>query len=223
MGMVISAASAVDLTNQFKNDDFGVNVVSGADFNETLNIAADDIVLKGYENLGDGASDANYILFFKDSSSEKTETEEFVIDLEKSGNKIEETDKYVILENNGDYSPDVDMNLDEIFKTAEDIFSSEGINVSADGNSISLSGNGIEISDSEGENVSITSEGISISGDEVSGNGTFNVSGDGDYDFKNSKYSLFLKNQNKDSVIVISGDNMDVLKAMAETVTFNEN
>lgn len=88
VAMVISAASAVDLANNFNNDDFKVNVPSGADFNEIVNIADNEMNLVVFENSGDGSNDANSIIYFKDSSANKNELDGFVKDLEKEEIKL---------------------------------------------------------------------------------------------------------------------------------------
>ncbi len=225
IGMVISAASAVDLANEFKNEDFGVNVASGTDFNETVNIDVSNIKLAIFENSGSTSSDANSIIYFKDYSADKKEISGFIDDLEKNGKKVEETDKYVVLENTHNFnSIDIGNDLDGIFNFVGNIFSSgDGLNLSADGNSISLSGDGLKVSDADGENVSISTDGISVSGSSASGNETVNVSSDVDSNIEDSQYSIYLKNSDNDKVIVISGNNLELLKEMAESASFNEN
>ena len=49
------------------------------------------------------------------------------------------------------------------------------------------------------------------------------IASDVDSNIKDCDYSIYLKNQGNDKVIVISGNNIELLKAMAETVSFNEN
>ncbi|MBR1610329.1 MAG: hypothetical protein IJ672_02410, partial [Methanobrevibacter sp.] len=65
VAMVISAASAVDLVNDFNNDNFNINVASGSNFSEMVNVANSDMDLIVFENSGDGSSDANSIIYFK--------------------------------------------------------------------------------------------------------------------------------------------------------------
>ncbi|MBQ9160634.1 MAG: hypothetical protein IJ122_04840 [Methanobrevibacter sp.] len=223
VAMVISAASAVDLVNDFNNDNFNINVASGSNFSEMVNVANSDMDLIVFENSGDGSSDANSIIYFKDNSADKSEMDSFVKDLEKGGEKIEETDKYVVLKNNQDLADfDIENSLDSIFDFANTIFSfGDGLNVSAEGSSISFSGDGLEVHDASGEDVSITREGISVSGESSDNNETVDI--DADANIENSDYSLYLKNQDNSEVIVISGNNLELLKEMAETATFNEN
>ena len=219
--MVISAVSAVDLANTFDNDNFGIDVLSGTNFTETVNITNKDMNLVIFENSGNDSSDVNSIIYFKDSTSDKSEINSFIKDLEDGGSKVEETDKYVVLKNNQN-SHDFDIDdVDDIFSFVGSIFSSDGLNLSADGNSISFSSNGLEISDANGGNVSITSEGVNVS--EGFDNETVNVSDDVDSNIENCDYSIYLKSQSNDKVIVIYGNNLELLKAMSETVSFNEN
>ena len=115
----------------------------------------------------------------------------------------------------------IGSDLEGIFSIANDVFSSEGLNVSAEGNSVSLSGKSFEVSTHDGENISVTPAGVSFSGGASSGNESVNISGDVNSSIKNCDYSVYLKNNN--GVFVISGNNLEVLKSMAETVSFNGN
>ena len=83
IAMVISAASAVDLVSDFNNGDFGIDVASGANFTETVNIATGDINLVIFENSADNSNDANSIIYFKDSTADKNQVNGFIKDLEK--------------------------------------------------------------------------------------------------------------------------------------------
>ena len=222
--IVISAVSAADLADDFNNDNFAINIASGSNFTESVNVANKDIVLSIFENSANDSKDANSIIYFKDQTADKSEINNFIKDLENGGEKVEETDKYVVLKNTQNFKDfDVMDEVNGIFNFIGSIFSSgDGLNISADGSSVSFSGKGLEVSDASGENVSITTDGISVSG-ESSDNETVDVSSDVGSDIENSDYSLYLKNQNNDEVIVISGNNLELLKQMAETVSFNEN
>lgn len=224
--MAISAASAVNLVNDFGNDNFAIDVLSGTNFTETVNISNNNMDLVIFENSGNNSDDASSIIYFKDSTADKNEINSFIKGLENGGTKVEETDKYVVLKNNqNSHDFDIGNDLDGFFSFFENLFSSDdGLNVSSEGNSISLSSNGLEIYSADGENVSITSEGISVSGN-ASGNETVEVSSDvgANSNIENSDYSIYLKNNDNGKVIVISGNNLELLKAMAETVSFNEN
>ncbi|MBQ8017387.1 MAG: hypothetical protein IJ672_09745 [Methanobrevibacter sp.] len=220
IALVISTASAVDLVN-----DFGIDVLSGADFNENTNISMDDINWVILENSGNNSDDVNTIIYFKDSTHDKNSINKFIKDLEDDGQKVEETDKYTVFkttENSNDF--DFPSGFDNVLGFAENIFSlGNGVNISADGNSVSLSDEGLKVSDAGGENVSISSDGISVSGDSSSDDESMEISDDIDSNFVNLDYYLFLKNNANDEVVVIFGNDLNSLKSMAETASFNEN
>lgn len=224
IGIVISAASAADLVNDFNSDDFSVKVASGTDFTETVNVSTNDISFMIFENSNKDSKDIDSIMLFKDSTADKKEINSFIKDLEKAGTKVEETDKYVALKNTEKLSDaDFGSDLEGIFNIADDVFSSDGLNVSAEGNSVSLSSKGFEVSTEDGENMSVGPSGVSFSSGASSGNESVNISGDVSSNIKSSDYSLYLKNSNNNNVIVLSGNNLEVLKSMAETVSFNGN
>lgn len=219
----IAAASAVDLGSDFNSGDFGMKIPKGDYFIEIVNVATEDMNMTVYEN-SDNSSDVNSIICFKDSTADKKEISGFISDLEKSGNKVEETDKYVVLKNTyqtGDF--DISKGFDSVFNFIGNVFSSEGMNVSADGSSISLSSEGFKVSDASGEKVSITSKGIEVSGDASSGNASVNVSSEINSNIADCDYSLYVKNNDNDQVVVISGNNLELLKSMADSVKFKEN
>jgi len=224
VGIVISAASAADLVNDFKSEDFSVKVASGTDFTETVNVSTNDISFMIFENSNKDSKDINSIILFKDYTADKKEINTFIKDLEKAGTKVEETDKYVALKNT-EKLPDADIgsSLDGIFNIADDVFSSGGLNVSAEGNSVSLSSKGFEVSTEEGDNMSVSPDGVSFSSGASSGNESVNISGDVSSKIKSSDYSLYLKNSDNNNVIVLCGNNLELLKSMAETVSFNGN
>ena len=221
--MLVSATSAANLGNDFNGDGFGVKIPSGDYFSEIAKIVTEDIDMAIYENSNNSA-DANSIIYFKDSTADKKEITGFIEDLEKSGNKVEETDMYVVLKNTQNSKDfDISEGFDSIFNFIGSAFSPEGMNVSADGNSISLSSNGMKVSDANGEKVSISSKGISVSEEVSSGNASVNVSSDVNSNIIDCDYSLYLKNPGNDTVVVISGNDLALLKSMAESVKFKEN
>ena len=224
----IAATGAADLGSNFKDDDFSVKIPKGDNFIEIVKVATEDIDMTIYENSDHDATDVNSIICFKDLTADKKEMKGFINDLEKSANKVEETDKYVVLKNTKQSDDfDISKGFDSIFNFFGSAFSPEGLNVSSEGNSISLSSEGLKISDAGGENVSITSEGISVSGESSSqassGNASVNISSDVNSNIMDCDYSLYLKNQDNGNVIVISGNDLELLKSMAESVKFKEN
>ena len=233
IGMVISAVSAADLVNNDFDGKFTVDIPSGCNFNDgaVSDINAGDVsmYLAVYENLGNNSDDVSTIIYLNDSSADKRVISDFISDLEKDGKKVEENDKYFVVETNNldDLNIDVANDLDSFLSFVGDIFSSDAdMSFSADGNTVSLSDKGLVISDANGENVSISSDGVVVSGtDSGDGSSDVNVNVDENMtgDVKTGDYAAYLKNQNGDQLIVISGDNLDILKAMAETATFSEN
>ena len=233
IGMVISAANAADLVQKDFNGKFAVDVPSECDFNEgaVTNINAGDVsmCLEVFENLANNSDDVSTVIYLNDSSADKRVISDFISGLEKDGKKVEETDKYFVVEtkNSADVNIDVADDLDSFLSFVGDIFSSDAdMSFSADGNQISLSEKGLFISDANGENVSISSDGVVVSGsDSEDGSSDVSVNVDENMtgDVKTGDYAAYLKNQKGDQLIVISGDNLDLLKAMAETATFSEN
>ncbi|WP_407375949.1 hypothetical protein [Methanobrevibacter sp.] len=222
--VVISAVSAVDLANDFKYGDFAVSVPSGTSFDENVNIGVSDMNLTILVNSGKNSKDVNSITYFKDVSSDKKEIAGFIKDLENQGKKVNETDKYVVLKNtHKSHDINIETDLDGIFNIANDVFSGDGLSVSSEGSSLSLSGKGVEVSDANGEGISISSDGININGNSSSENVTANVTEDLKSNFESSDYSVYLKNNDGSQVVVISGNNLEQLKSMAETVSFKGN
>lgn len=73
VAMVISAASAVNLAGDFKNNDFGIDVISGTNFTEDVNVSTESMNLLVFENSGNNSSDVNSIIYFKDTTAGKNE------------------------------------------------------------------------------------------------------------------------------------------------------
>lgn len=150
--------------------------------------------------------------------------------------------------NNWDFLDfDIGNDIDSLFSFADGLFSSDssvnvagngadvqlssadGINVVDDENTtVSISGNGLHVSDANGEDVSISTEGIKVSGESSSEDSSnsvedVDVSLDGDMldDIGNDDYALCIKNPDGGELIIISGNNLDLLKSMAETASFD--
>ena len=83
--LVISAVSAVDFVDGFNNDNFAVNVASGTNFTESVNVANKDMVLSIFENSSDDSKDANSIIYFKGQTADKSEINNFIKDLDNGG------------------------------------------------------------------------------------------------------------------------------------------
>ena len=234
IAMVISAVNAVDLVkNDFNNENFAIDIPSGSDFSEevTTNINAGDVAMNMlvFENSGNNSDDVSAVIYLKDSSPDKNVISDFTNDLQKDGEIVEENDGYVIVKtqnSNNLFNFDVGNDLDSIFSFFDGLFSSDGnINISDNGDGISFSDGVLEIHDANGENVSISADGIKVSGEASSEDGNVSdvtdVSVEGNMtDIHYGEYVLYLENPDNNQLIAISGNNLDVMKAMADTASF---
>ena len=108
--------------------------------------------------------------------------------------------------------------------------STDGIDIdNSDNGSFSLSRNGLEFSDGDGSGVSISDKGISFSDPSSSNGSSDNVtlgesnlsfSGNINSDILNSDYVLCMENPDKNNVLLITGNNLETLKSMADTASF---
>lgn len=107
--------------------------------------------------------------------------------------------------------------------------STDGINIdNSDNGSFSLTSNGLEFSDGDGSGVSISDKGISFS-DPSSKNGSsdnvtvgganISFSGNINSDILNSDYVLCMENPKSNTVLMITGNNLETIKKMAETTS----
>lgn len=200
-----------------------------------------------FENHGDNTDDVSTIMYLKDSSSDQKIVNDLINDLEKDGKIIEENDKFVVIEtqnqNNWDFL-NIGDDLDSLWSFVDRFFSSdsgvsvstndtdvqvsssEGINVDSENASVKLSGNGLEVSGDDGENVSISTEGVKVTGgsssegSDVSVDTNVTVSPDTISDIENGKYAICIKNLDNGQVIVITGNNLDLMKSMAQSASF---
>lgn len=235
IAVVISAANAADLVkNDFNNENFAIDIPSGSDFSEgvTTNINAGDVAMNMlvFENSGNNSDDVSTIVYLKDSSSDKKVMSDFTEDLKNDGEIVEETDKYVIVKtqnSNELFNFNVGNDLDSILSFVDGLFSSDGnINISDNGNVVSFSDGVLEIHDADGENVSISADGIDVSSEASSEEGNVSdvsdISVEGNFsDIEFGDYVLYVKNPDNDQLIAIVGNNVDLLKAMADTASFN--
>ena len=146
--------------------------------------------------------------------------------------------------NIGETNGDIWNSVSDVFSSVSDSSSDNSISVS-DGknNNVSLSADGIQVSDSEGADVSLSTSGFEVSdangqnvslspnGIKVSSSPSENISDelvdanmswDGDMDLTNvdSDYIVAVQNKNTDKVILLAGNDLNLLKTMAETVSF---
>ena len=107
---------------------------------------------------------------------------------------------------------------------ANEVFSSGDLKFSADGGTVSFSNKGLKISDSNGTNVSVSSDGIKVvDGENSSNNADVSFNSNISTEFLDSDYVVCLENQNNSQLIIISGNDLESLKAMADTASFKGN
>lgn len=217
----------------------------------TTNLKAGDVAMNMsvYSNGGDNANDVSTIMYLKDSSSKQNIIDDVINDLRKDGAIVEENDKFFVVEtkNSGDwdlFNFDIGNDLDTFFGMVDGFFSGDsnidvstndtnvqvssgdGIKIVDNENStVTLSNNGFQVNDANGENVSISTDGIKVSG----GDGENATSVDTDvsvddmaFNFGNDDYAVCIKNPDDGQIIVISGNNLDLLKSMAQSASFEE-
>ena len=138
VAIVISAASASGLVkNDFNKGNFTMDVPSDSNFQEDVisNFSVGEIAVNMvfYENKANNSNDVNTIIYFNDSSVNRTMISDFIDDIERTGENVEETDKYVVLKtakNSKDF--DITNDFDSIFSFVENLFSSDDtVSVSA--------------------------------------------------------------------------------------------
>ncbi len=254
LAIVISSVGAADLVKgDFGNEGFQMDIPSGSDFSKaaTTNLKFGDMAMNMdvFENKGDNSKDISSIIYLKDGTPEKQMVSDMLADLKKEGKVIEETDDYLVVENqnsNDFFNFDIGNGFDDLWKFATGLFSDDnsvdvstqdadvkissdkGINVAdADNNTVSISREGLHVSDANGEDVSISTDGVKVSGGNDS-NGESpdaNVSVDADAvaNFDEGDYLICIKNQANDQVIIITGNDLDLMKSIAETSSFSEN
>lgn len=219
--ITVSAASAIDL------NDFGINIPAGSNFTQqaTTNLSVGDVAMDFvvFENSGNNSDDVSSIIYYKDSTSEKNKTSDLYNGLKKDNDVVEENDNYTIFKvKNSELNLTENVgadSLDDLFKMADSILSGNvNMNFSDGGSSVSLSGNKLEISDSSGENVSISPNGVNVSSVNNT-NGTVNVTVDEDVNpvIHNDSYVAYLKSQNSTQEVLISGNNIALIKEMASS------
>ena len=239
------------VSDQFDDESFSIAVPSGSDFikEATTNLNVGDVAMNMtvFTNNGDNAKDVSTIMYLKDSSSNQNIVSDMISDLEKDGKILEENDKFFVIEtqnaNNWDCL-NIGDDVDTLWSFVDGIFSSDSnVNVStedadvqvsaADGikivdsenSTVTLSNNSFHVSDASGEDVIISTDGIKVTENDGSGEDSIdsNVSVDVDSipDVGDEKYLICIKDLDNGQVIVIAGDNLDVMKEMAESASFD--
>ena len=243
------AANSNYVNHDFNN--FEMHVPAESDFSEDVstnfNFGDVGFDMDIFENKGNYSQEFNSVMYFKDHSSNHSMIKDLTDDLKKDGEVIEEGDDYFVVKTQN--SPDWDFfnfnigdDINALWNFASGIFSSgvdmnvstngsdikidnEGINIVDSEGNVSLSGNGLDISDANGQNVSFSSEGVNISGDDSS-NESVNVEAenlDMDSNIQDSDYVFCILCPGGDSVIMLCGDDLDLIKNMADSTSLKEN
>ena len=230
---VISATNAVDSVNDFSNNNFKIDMPSGCDFSQNatskVNVGEVSVDMTVFENTGDNSKEVSSITYLKDSSANKSVASGFINDIKKNGKIVEEKDKYIVVKTlnstNFNFSAsDIEKGIDDVMGFANEVFSSGDLKFSADGDTVSFSNKGLEISDSNGTNVSVSSDGIKVvDGENSSNNADVSFNSNISTEFLDSDYVVCLENQNNSQLIIISGNDLESLKAMADTASFKGN
>ena len=243
VAIAISSVGAADLTsNGIESANFAIDIPSGSDFAEetttNLNIGDFAISMEIFANNGENANDVSTVVYLKD----------VINDLKKDGPIVEENEKYFIVEtkdaNNWDFlNFNIGNDIDSLWNFATGIFSddsnvnvttesadvqvseNEGIHIVGDDNtSVALSTKGFEVADPNGDDVSISTDGIKVTGNdgsaEASADGNVSIDGDMMSHVNNADYAICIENPDNNQVIVIAGNDLELLKSIAETASF---
>ena len=238
------------ISNGIDSANFAIDIPSGSDFTEeaTTNLNVGDVAMnmEVFANHGDNANDVSAIVYLKDGSKNQNIISDVINDLKKDTPIVEENDKYFIVEtkdaNNWDFfNLGIGYNIDTLWNFVTGIFSDdsnvnvstqdadvqvskdEGILISGDtNNSVSLTTRGLAVSDSNGDNVSISTDGVNVNDangeDSVDANASFGRDFISNVD--NADYAICIENPDNNQVIVIAGNDLELLKSIAETASF---
>ena len=234
--VISSAGAAGDLvSNGIDSDNFAIDTPSGSDFvkEATTNLNFGDFAMdmEVFDNKGESVNDVSTVMYLKDSSSNQNIISDLYSDLKRDGPVIEENENYFIIEtknsNNWDFlNFNIGNDIGDLWSMASGIFSSDSeLNIAADDDnaSVSLSSSGLKVSSANGDNVSISDNGVKVSegGNEEVSVDTASIDSDMVSNVDNADYALCVKDPSNDKVIVIAGNNLDVIKSMAETASFS--
>ena len=185
-------------------------------------------------------------MYLKDGSKDQNIISDVINDLKKDASIVEENDNYFIVEtkdaNNWDFfNLGIGNDIDTIWNFATGIFSDdsnvnvttedadvkvskdEGIHIVGDDNStVSLSTKGFAVSDPNGDDVSISTDGVNVNDSKGEGSVDVNSSFDGDIisNVDNADYAICIESPDNNQVIVIAGNDLELLKSIAETASF---
>ena len=217
VAIAISSVGAADLTsNGIESANFAIDIPSGSDFAEetttNLNIGDFAISMEIFANNGENANDVSTVVYLKDSSKDQSVISDVINDLKKDGPIVEENEKYFIVEtkdaNNWDFlNFNIGNDIDSLWNFATGIFSDDSnVNVTTE------------------DDVSISTDGIKVTGNdgsaEASADGNVSIDGDMMSHVNNADYAICIENPDNNQVIVIAGNDLELLKSIAETASF---
>ena len=238
------------VSNGIDSSNFAIDIPSGSDFSEeaTTNLNVGDVAMnmEVFANHGGNANDVSAIVYLKDGSKDQNIISDVINDLKKDASIVEENDNYFIVEtkdaNNWDFfNLGIGNDIDTIWNFATGIFSDdsnvnvttedadvkvskdEGIHIVGDDNStVSLSTKGFEVSDPNGDDVSISTDGVNVNDSNGEDSVDVNSSFDGDIisNVDNADYAICIESPDNNQVIVIAGNDLELLKSIAETASF---
>ena len=238
------------VSNGIDSSNFAIDIPSGSDFSEeaTTNLNVGDVAMnmEVFANHGGNANDVSAIVYLKDGSKDQNIISDVINDLKKDASIVEENDNYFIVEtkdaNNWDFfNLGIGNDIDTIWNFFTGIFSDdsnvnvttedadvkvskdEGIHIVGDDNStVSLSTKGFEVSDPNGDDVSISTDGVNVNDSKGEGSVDVNSSFDGDIisNVDNADYAICIESPDNNQVIVIAGNDLELLKSIAETASF---
>ncbi|MBO7517839.1 MAG: hypothetical protein J6T31_01870 [Methanobrevibacter sp.] len=238
------------VSNGIDSSNFAIDIPSGSDFSEeaTTNLNVGDVAMnmEVFANHGENANDVNAIVYLKDDSKDQSIISDVINDLKKDAPIVEENDNYFIVEtkdaNNWNFFDfDFGNDIDTIWNFATGIFSDdsnvnvttedadvqvskdEGIQIVGDDNStVSLSTKGLAVSDPNGDDVSISTDGVNVNDSNGEDSVDVNSSFDGDIisNVDNADYAICIESPDNNQVIVIAGNDLELLKSIAETASF---
>ena len=94
--------------------------------------------------------------------------------------------------------------------------------VGDDNSTVSLSTRGLSVSDPNGDDVSISTDGVNVN--DSNGEDSVDVNSSFDEDIisnvDNADYAICIENPDGNQVIVIAGNDLELLKSIAETASF---
>ena len=238
------------VSNGIDSSNFAIDIPSGSDFSEeaTTNLNVGDVAMnmEVFANHGGNANDVSAIVYLKDGSKDQNIISDVINDLKKDASIVEENDNYFIVEtkdaNNWDFfNLGIGNDIDTIWNFATGIFSDdsnvnvttedadvkvskdEGIHIVGDDNStVSLSTKGFAVSDPNGDDVSISTDGVNVNDSKGEGSVDVNSSFDGDIisNVDNADYAICIESPDNNQVIIIAGNDLELLKSIAETASF---